>query len=61
MAAYQKFKINLTGAQFYFVSVHLNSRHGTPTSTETSYSQLRTNKPRPRWTASPRSTPAISR
>ena len=42
MAAYQKFKINLTGAQFYFVSVHLNSRHGTPTSTETSYSQLRT-------------------
>ena len=42
VAAYQKFKINLTGAQFYFVSVHLNSRHGTPTSTETSYSQLRT-------------------
>ena len=41
MAAYQKFKINTTGAQFYFVSVHLNSRHSSSVSTEAKYSGLR--------------------
>ena len=44
MAAYQKFKINATGAQFYFVSVHLNGRHSSTTSTETRYSGLRANQ-----------------
>ena len=41
MAAYQKFKINSSGAQFFFVSVHLNSRHSSSASTEVSYSRLR--------------------
>lgn len=41
VAAYQKFKIRATGAQFYMVSVHLNGRHSSSTSTETTYSKLR--------------------
>ncbi len=41
VAAYQKFKINASGAQFFFISVHLNSRHSSSASTEIKYSGLR--------------------
>ena len=40
-AAYAKFKMNDSGKQFWFVSAHLDARHSSTATTETTYNGLR--------------------